>query len=528
MQAEPLTHWRPRTIQGWTVLSIVIGIVYCLSALLSLKFAFLHDNVSAVWIPTGLALGAVLVYGYKISPSILFGLCLLNLVGTQDLPWSTNILIMIGNTSEALVGAILFKKISGQSNPLYNPKTFLIFLSTAVFSCTMISATIGVSALCLSGIPWTSFSEIWITWWLGDSMGALIIAPAVYAVCSQKYQVPERKEFITKGITLSCLCTICYFVFSKPYSGQEAIFPRSLLLMPALAWIAYHCREFCISLAVVIVTGFGVWCTLEGMGPFARHDANDALLTIQSSMGLIAGTVLLFSSLRSQQLRDEQGLKNEQALLKELLEVQENERRMVAHDIHDGFIQDIVGAHMKLQTVHSDQEPEKLQNGVNTVSSLLSKAITEGRRMIQNLRPLILDESGVVEAIKHLIADEENHSEIKIDFQHDVQFDRLDPKLEGTIFRIVQESISNAKKHSGADHVTIKMVQDEQCINIVIQDQGVGFNPEQVSLDGFGLRGIYERTKLYDGLAEIDSQPQSGTKITIQIPLAVPVITESV
>jgi signal transduction histidine kinase len=223
-----------------------------------------------------------------------------------------------------------------------------------------------------------------------------------------------------------------------------------------------------------------------------------------------------------------EALKAEEQLLRRLLDVQEKERRMVAYDIHDGFVQDVVGAHIQVQRIHAGLESDALQEIVDAATSLLSKAITEGRRMIHDLRPMILDEAGVIEAVTHLVAEEQKQADLSVDFQHNVQFGRLEPKLEGSIYRIVQEALNNVKQHGQTDTAVVQMIQADGLLYVVIRDEGVGFDPTEVSAEHLGLRGIRERARLSGGMAKIDSAPGEGTTVSVQLRLDDGLLADSI
>ena len=131
---------------------------------------------------------------------------------------------------------------------------------------------------------------------------------------------------------------------------------------------------------------------------------------------------------------------------------------------------------------------------------------------------MIIDEEGIVEAINYLIAKEQTETELRFKFEHDIQFKRLDPLLEGTMFRIVQEAVANAKRHSQSKSIEIRLTQENRRLLLEIQDQGVGFDPSQVSDEHFGIRGIYERARLFGGQSIVDSEPGKGTRISVQLP----------
>jgi len=219
-------------------------------------------------------------------------------------------------------------------------------------------------------------------------------------------------------------------------------------------------------------------------------------------------------------------LRYDQELLRQLIELQEQDRRMVAHDIHDGLMQDIVGAHMLVQSVPIALDSAD-ESRVNRIAGLLQKAINEGRRLIREMRPMVLDELGVIEAIQHLIADFEEHAEFVIAFDHDVKFDRLEARLEGMIFRMVQESLNNVEKHANAKYASVRLKQDGRQLTIVVRDHGKGFNPAKVSRRRFGLRSIRERARLMGGTAQIESAPGKGTSVIVRLPIVTTLASQS-
>ncbi len=240
----------------------------------------------------------------------------------------------------------------------------------------------------------------------------------------------------------------------------------------------------------------------------------------EGNVVLLAG----FSAEITARRQAEQKIQAEQRLLRELLDLQERERKLISHELHDGFVQDIVGAQMLLDALASkpDLKQAPTAGELEAVRALLQKAIAEARRMIRDLRPVIIrDDSGVVGALHDMVAQEDKLGGLRIRFEHDVRFRRLDPMLEGTIFRIVHEALVNARKHSGADELAIRLTESDDLL-LEIEDQGKGFQLNQVPPDRFGVRGIQERARLFGGQATIESQPGRGTRITVELPLRDP------
>jgi two-component system sensor histidine kinase DegS len=150
---------------------------------------------------------------------------------------------------------------------------------------------------------------------------------------------------------------------------------------------------------------------------------------------------------------------------------------------------------------------------------LIGRSIGEARVLISGLRPPVLDELGVVAAIESLIEGQQAEA-LSIEFTEQVQFDRLEPLLEGTIYRIAQEAITNVRRHSQSQRAEVRLTQVGDRVHLEIQDWGVGFEPAQVAENRFGLQGIHERARLLRGRALIESAPGKGTRVFVDLPLA--------
>ena len=217
----------------------------------------------------------------------------------------------------------------------------------------------------------------------------------------------------------------------------------------------------------------------------------------------------------------EEALTVERKHLVHLLQAQEYERKLVAYEIHDGLVQYATGATLHLQAYLSSIGDNSIPPQLELVGGLLQKTIEEGRRLMNDLRPPILDEQGVVAAVEHLV-EERTSPELQVNFEHETSFSRLAPELETAIFRIVQESLTNAAKHSGSSKVEVVLSHNSDHIHLNIRDWGKGFDSSDVPDDRQGLRGIRKRVALLGGHVTIDSPPGTGTCLSIDLPLLVP------
>jgi PAS domain S-box-containing protein len=218
--------------------------------------------------------------------------------------------------------------------------------------------------------------------------------------------------------------------------------------------------------------------------------------------------------------KSEESLRAEQRTLRRLLKSHDQERKLIAYEIHDGVAQQLVASIMQCQALirlTADISEEATEVG-HTVLELLRHCLSETRHLISGVRPPILDEFGVVTAVRNLIDETERRGGLVIDFHNQVTFDRLEPVLENAVYRIIQESLANAYRHSKTDRVLIELTEDDERIHIHVQDWGVGFAPDEVDETHFGLVGIRERVRLLGGRLSVQSTIGKGSSILVDLP----------
>lgn len=167
----------------------------------------------------------------------------------------------------------------------------------------------------------------------------------------------------------------------------------------------------------------------------------------------------------------------------------------------------------------SADDPRRSKESFERGVRLLRESIVESRRLVAGLRPPVLEEFGIIPAIEQLVDENEKNGAPQTEFSSNIIDQRLPPSLESAIFRIVQETLNNARRHSQADKIRLDIFQDGEHVRLVIQDWGVGFELEEVADDRFGLKGICERARLLGGRSEIETKPGKGTRITIKLPV---------
>jgi PAS domain S-box-containing protein len=258
--------------------------------------------------------------------------------------------------------------------------------------------------------------------------------------------------------------------------------------------------------------------------PFVRKDGSIVYVDITSDQITYNGRPSVIHLLRDTTERKlaQETLKKEHRTLKHLLQSSDHERQLISYEIHDGLAQQLAGAIMQLETFayQKDHKPKDAVKAFEAAITMLRQAHFEARRLISGVRPPILDESGIIAAVAHLVNEHRLQKGPKIELRSSVSFDRLVPIMENAIYRIVQEGLANACRHSQSPKICVELQQHGDSLRIRVQDWGIGFDPDKVKDDRFGLEGIRERARLLGGSATLKSASMQGTCIIVDVPLA--------
>ena len=202
------------------------------------------------------------------------------------------------------------------------------------------------------------------------------------------------------------------------------------------------------------------------------------------------------------------------------------ERARIAMEMHDGLIQTLVGLNFKMD-LGKDQMTLDPQRGMQTLKetqSILKSAIDEAREVIFNLKPLQGEEIELAASLKHHLKVFGKQNKVITELKVQGDENKVLARSKIFLFRIIQEALSNIQKHARANKVTVRMRIAKTFYQATILDNGVGFNPREISKDpgrwaAFGLKGIQQRARLLGGTAQISSKIRQGTTITVRVPL---------
>lgn len=225
----------------------------------------------------------------------------------------------------------------------------------------------------------------------------------------------------------------------------------------------------------------------------------------------------------SEAMRDNQRMRA--LLLNQMIRIQEEERKRISRELHDETSQSLTAVLLGLRALATSIDDETQKMRVLEMRDIVSEALSSVHYMAVRLRPILLDELGIRAAITKYIETYQKRYNIKVSFisKNIQEGERFFPEIEISVYRIVQEALSNIVKHAEAEKIQVELTYENGLLRLTIQDDGKGFDPDileeyQVANNSLGIAGMQERTELLGGTFEITSAWKEGTRIAVEIP----------
>jgi len=273
LRAPFVNKLRPYIEPGNLVTIVFLAISYFFVGKIGLHGTTPSHSVTAIWLPAGISLAAILLRGYRAWPGHFLGSFLLSVTLTHSLLFSSG--LAVANTLEVLVAAFLVNKYANGINAFFRTRDVLRFVISAAIIAPALCATLGVGLLCLDGLaPVADFPALWFVWWVGDMLGVLFLTPFLVLLLGHKHHsigLAEPLEVTALITGLSIMCVLNFGHSPMPWIPQNGLL---FLCAPFLAWSALRFCPLEAAGATFVMGGFAVWGSLHGLGPF------------QNSMGL--------------------------------------------------------------------------------------------------------------------------------------------------------------------------------------------------------------------------------------------------
>jgi signal transduction histidine kinase len=449
------------------------------------------------------------------------------------MPLAQNLVAFATNCAVALLNAFALRRLMIGSEWLGTlPQAATYVLITVVLS-PAVCALGGALVPLLSDGEITSYWVSWAHWYSANALasatlGAVLLAWIAGAPPSVR-PAGRVGEALLLFVTLVVVCGIAFG--AGPSTVPSGFLPTLLYLpLPLVVWAAIRFGARGASAAVLIVTLVSISSNLRGSTVFDSGSTEFNSLALQAFLIAFSVPVLLLGA-AIQQLRSAGNTL--QALVRALLQTQDQERRIIARALHDGTGQNLAGANLIAHGMVRDA-PQPMQVLAAELSGVLQQSVRELRAMSGSLHPPLLDEMGLAPALRSYANGFAARNAIAVDVELPDPMERLGTDIELVLFRVIQEALTNVLRHSGSLHARIRArvheTGDGRELALMVEDFGRGFAKqrrialaggqlESLKLAGTGLRGMHERLRQIGGRLHIDSGI-GRTVVAVMVPLS--------
>jgi len=464
-----------RIQDGWNgkdaAVILILAAIYFGASKFGFMMAFTAKQVSAVWPPTGIALAAVLIFGPRVWPGIALGAFLANYTTFEPMPSAS--FIAVGNTLEAVTGAWLLRHIAHFDSTLSRMKDIRGLLLFSAILSTTISATFGVTSLCLSGVqPWQAYWSLWLLWWVGDATGAIIVAPLLLA-WSRKTQWPKARDLIEFTILFLGLAAASLAVFSKMSLLGMKLHNFFYLIFVFVIWAAIRFGQRGTTLVTLVTSCIAIGAALRSSEIFAGIPADQNFAALQIFMAVIAMTGLFLSAAVAEREQAEKALHEANRNKDEFLS-------MLAHELRNPLASIAGALHIiRLPAVSAEQHSRalsimdrQLQQIIRLIEDLVDVARISHGKIELRRAPVALDETIAIATETVAPIMEANGHEFSSTLPEQKIWLDADPARLAQIFINL---LNNAAKYTPpGGRITLTVESDGQTMTAHVRDNGIG------------------------------------------------------
>ncbi|HJP58803.1 MAG TPA: MASE1 domain-containing protein, partial [Gemmatimonadaceae bacterium] len=518
---------------------------YVLAALAGLSLDAVAGFASLVWPPTGIALAAVLLLGWRIWPGIFVGALVANLI--TGAPFITAVGIGIGNTLEALAGGYALTRVRDFRLSLDGVRDVLALIVLAAGLATMISATIGVSTLFLSSlVADANYGETWLTWWIGDAIGALLVAPVILTWLTPPRLVLSRRRLLEAALLMLGVVVASAIVFWSPaVPGGEPLI-GAYVFFPLLMWAAIRFGQRGAVTTSVIVSAFAIIGTAMRRGPFVYPSMHESLFALQSFMGITAAAFLILGASTAERDRSREQFRRARDTAAGANRAKSEFLAVMSHELRTPL--NAIAGYAELLSVGVDGDlNDKQRDAVDRIRTnqqhllaliddVLSFAKIEAGNTRIDIQSVRVCE--IVASVEVALRPEITKRQLTL------VMSQCDPDLQVRgdpvkVRQILTNILGNSLKFTPPNgRIELSVDKDGDVARMRVSDTGIGiphdmidrvFEPfvqvhagttREYSGTGLGLAISRDFARAMGGDIRIESEPGKGSVVTVELPLA--------
>jgi signal transduction histidine kinase len=523
-----------------------LAAVYAVFARIGLLLDPVGGFATVVWAPTGIAIAAALLLGYRAAAGIWIGAFIANLAAGA--PTTAAAVIALGNTLEAVVAVLVLSRVRSFDRSLPRTNDVLLLLVVGAILAPAVSATIGMAALLGTNVVAPAeLTEGWRAWWVGDSIGALLITPTILFWRAQGWRslTPRWRE---AAALLAALVIVASLVFATRSSAERTAFLQAYLIFPVLLWAAMRFEQRGATTAVLLTSVFAVVGTAQGQGPFVVGELRDSLFALQTFMGIVAMSVLLLSAAIAERAHAAHTATRLLAATGVADRAKSDFLAAMSHELRTPL--NAIGgyAQMLMLEIHgalTAQQREAVQrietnqrHLAGLVADVLSFTRTESGRLTMQLEDV--DVASMLESLPAYVGPDADRKGIQLCVApvYPGLIMRADPER---VRQILLNLLVNAIKFSDANGaVAVSADRAGMAVRIAVADQGIGIPADQLHRVfepffqverghasrypgvGLGLTIARQLALAMHGDVVLESEQGKGTTVTLVVPLVDP------
>jgi two-component system sensor histidine kinase UhpB len=453
----------------------------------------------------------------------------------QGAPASWVLLTEAANFTRALVAAGGMRLLVPEGPRLDTLRSVATFIVFAVIVGPFVAAFVGAGVVVLHGAT-ADFWPIGEAWFLSNALTGLTLLPILLIAASGAVSFTRRLSWrrgLEAASVLIGLLAVGTLVFAAPYAGPSSLPARLYAPLPFLLWAAVRFGPGGTSASLLVLTLLAIWGSLHGHGPFITQSPDDNLLSLQLFLLVISVPLMVLAALTAERHQENADRKQRETALQasydqnkeltgRLIAAQETERARIARQLHDEVNQQLAAFSIALSSLKR-RLPNVAKDVQAEITRLQQQAIIlsdEIRNLSHELHPGVLQHAGLVAALRGSCAEMGLQHGIEVSVEADDNLGSLPAEVALCLYRVAQEALHNTAIHARARQARVALRRTLSGLELTVSDDGCGFDlAEAKRAGGLGLLSIDERVRLVRGSLRIDSLPEWGTQVCVQLPL---------
>jgi len=523
-----------------------LSVAYIATAKLGLALDPVGGFATLVWPPTGIALAALVRRGPGLWPAVAVGAAVANL--TSGAPWPVALGIAAGNTLEALLGARLLSSIEGYTGPIVRVR-YAVGLLLAALVAPLVSASLGVLSLRTGGVLTSARGvTVWTAWWLGDVLGALVVAPVLLNLGAGH---PSAQPVRARALESIGLIAAVLASAALSFSGDPAApLRRPHMIFPALIWAAIRFGTWVSSLMVLSISCVAITITARGTGPYvAGTTLHENLTALQGFMGTVALTSIFLAAANTERAAAQRALKRDEEALRAALGMRDEFLSIASHELRTPL------AALSLQVAGLERALSKRNHGSEESQRELYRAgravahVERLARIVDNLFDVsqitagrlqlareMVDLSDAVRAVASGLSEQAARAGCSVSLSAPAAVTGYWDRFR--IEQVITNLLTNAFKYGSGRPVEVSVEATEAIARLRVRDHGGGVAPEaieriferferfasghhQKSL-GVGLYIARQVIDAHAGVVRVEETSASGSTFLVELPRTAP------